>query len=673
MTIMRAIVGTPVGSGAYSSGHASQIVVSDLHLEHLGPRTVFKNPIIDRFPVSNRTAISLLTAPAHLDALLRSARQAVSRKDLCGLQILGDATETPSVREATYIDTIIKRQALAVMGYARGNHSSAHAFGSLNTLSFGYQAFVHRYFPIYEEMLDAGNGAENVLTPQKTMRVMHDVIHHDEKNGATPETLNVRVAKGRNGAGYQLEGRGAEYMRFDEVKNTQVFQTFWCSQPGDKKNTKRWECLINYHEADTVPFMRRHAKVCPIYMQAFEEVRFVKKDGTDVPVYEITLDGLDHGSIYSAKPYISVFQIRLVEAFIDEMLKQNPEARFKISSHFPMTMLPRASKKEMKKLLAREEIILVKAGHTHSRDVTDLNKEFKLKRESDLIQITLPAFIDDEPLEDEQGQYHDGRAVGIERMKLVQNSDGTHQIEIEFMFKALSPEDVPGVNAEVRAQLADYRKKHGYVHAPAVMKEFKKMWPRLVATYGSNLKRTLWRLFKSVFPWTKERFKDVYEEMNTLQDVVDSLTSLSTIQMFHEVDHLIPFLESVSHFLRADDDHEMAVKAQLTGLTEYLKVEKVARRRQFIQAIKKVAPPSELRGFNDLYIRKKGGPNRDVHGTGAAISIADVAKILLELKADSPARAFAILAGMEASLAEFEFEGGAPTEVANRHRFVVPV
>ena len=114
----------------------------------------------------------------------------------------------------------------------------------------------------------------------------------------------------------------------------------------------------------------------------------------------------------------------------------------------------------------------------------------------------------------------------------------------------------------------------------------------------------------------------------------------------------MPFLQSVIHFVGEEEDTEsLAVKAQIETVLTVLQGQTEARYAEFIAAINRLEPPSELRKYNDLYVL-----------TG----VDQLPGILLGLKVGSEARAYALLVGLASSRAEYYFHRRKPAHVPKR-------
>jgi hypothetical protein len=123
--------------------------------------------------------------------------------------------------------------------------------------------------------------------------------------------------------------------------------------------------------------------------------------------------------------------------------------------------------------------------------------------------------------------------------------------------------------------------------------------------------------------------------------------------MFNECEHYIPFLESLAHFMKLDEGEagETAARAQIEGVLTALKREYADRRPKFEAAVARGESAVKLKQFNNLY---------ELAGMQL------LPELFLQLKMGGQARAFAVLAGLDASQEEFEYHRGRPTKVPNK-------
>lgn len=632
------------------------LYLSDPQLEHLGPRSCIDNPIVDAVIKSaDRNLISTATTPLFIDTLLDHVRRFHQAQSL---QILGDVPDTPCKDELTHLETVLDRHGIPVDGYDRGNHSSSNAYGVVSLGSRLYRfltRWIFRHDPLKEDVCQSCGSADNLLTPKGTFEGMHRILHRHHPNPPPIETVNTRVQKA-SGRGYTPASARAE-IPFTPENADRTFETFWKPSAGVDGKTRYWEALVNYDTAD-LPADKRPSKVTPFYVQAVEEARFHLDDGTQVPVYAISMDSLDNGSPIAVIPGVSSLQVRLVENFIEQKLKENPNARFKLSSHFSAVRILKGdtsceARDLLKKLLSREQVVLFSGGHTHIREIKDLTEYLKLDRTTPLKEFIVPSLIDFDPSHNLKSKLdEDGRALVIEKMTVDKDEDGRPLLKIDLEYQGLDRQDLTfDFMPIVEERLAAFKKEHGYQRAKETIGDLKGAHIR--GFFKRRLKQLGEFLIAGLVPFRWKAFKKFWGRVfSPAQALIDNLTVVSAVQMFNEAKHFVPFLEGILHFIDADQNpEELAVRGQLEGIKTLLKTEYDARRPQFEAAVAEGRSAADLKAFADLY-----------HRAG----LEKIPELLLNLKLGGRARAFAVLAGLDASQEEYEYEQGKPTEVPNK-------
>ncbi len=495
--------------------------------------------------------------------------------------------------------------------------------------------------------------------------------------------------------GCTLANKNETRIAWDDTNQGRIFETFW-RQAGSTtgENIPFWDSVVNYEIAD-LNAGERQTKVTPFYIQAAQLDRFRLTDSRTVPVYTISLDSNDSNNPIAVLPGVSELQMRLVQNFIDTILQREPEARFRLSAHFPVERIlqqprgisgrliawfnpfvSRAVRRRLIRLLSREEIFLFSSAHTHDRKVTNLTKVLKLDRKTALPEAVIPSLTDYQPVqENAQTAPHDGRALGIQNIWAEQNEDGKHQLVVEVAYQGLDPEDLlgQGLTADVRQTLDAHNRDHSYQKTLDVMREkFGKPlylglggWfgRKLVAEFVGRRIKSGWGFLHTValplpllwVPVLWKRAKSYwFEHPSIIQDTKNALTTVSAEQVFNEVEHFIPFLESLTTFIERETvAGDTAAEALLQGVREVhhaLRTQFEARRPTFDAAVAARQDATALAQYNDI-----------LHTAG----VFRLPSLLVGLKEDGEARAFAVLAGLEASRIEYKFQGQKPTQVPN--------
>ncbi|HSA58075.1 MAG TPA: hypothetical protein VLJ37_00105 [bacterium] len=652
MTTLSPAAFPPIASALALGQTHTTLYVADPQFEHLGPRSAVDNPLIDRMvPSADRNLISTSTAPLFVDTLLNHVRE---NHDARSMQVLGDVPDTPCKSELTHFEKVLDRHPVPVEGYDRGNHSSSNAYGVVNLLSRAYRFLVRVMKgrdPLKKDVCQSCSNEGNVLTPRETFRGMHRILHRHHANAAPIERINRSVAAVTGKAAIFSDGTPPVLLK--PSNHRQIVEAFWKPTPDSDGRARYWESMVNFEVADQdIP--DRKTKVTPFYVQATEEARFRLESGTEVPVYTISMDSLDNGNPLAVIPGVSALQVRLVEAFIEEKLKENPNARFKLSSHFSSIRILKGAtsceaRELLRGLLSREEVVLFSGGHSHERELTNLTEKLGLKRASGLMEIIVPSLVDYHPSQNgDSKMFQDARALVIETMKVEKDAQGRPVLRIDLEYQGLDREDLKeGHTSEVEERLKWFKGRHGYQRAKETVNDLKRRHIRGFAV--RRLKHLGECLGLFGLRALRKGWKRVF---SPVQALFDNFTVVSTVQMFNECEHYIPFLESLVHFMKMDEEGvgESAARAQIEGILTLLQKEYAPRRQQFEKEVQAGTSAVELKRFNDLY---------EIAGMHL------LPELFLQLKMGGQARAFAVLAGLDASQEEYEYHRGRPTKVPN--------
>ncbi|MDO8519849.1 MAG: hypothetical protein Q7T11_06770 [Deltaproteobacteria bacterium] len=210
---------------------------------------------------------------------------------------------------------------------------------------------------------------------------------------------------------YELDGKKGEFSWNPDSKPAlhQTFKDFW--RQGENKDS--YSALVNY-----APNAGEKAEREYLFLHA-NKVSEQKTDIGVVPVYAITLDTIDFltmssrdGAIFGHMSYI---QTRLVQSFIAEMKRRNPNAKFILETHYPLDDIEDGfswSKllnwpwnwfpptHDFHEVLEDESVIGVVAGHSHVWNYSDLNSPGKREklgiegRKTPLFQYQVTSMID---------------------------------------------------------------------------------------------------------------------------------------------------------------------------------------------------------------------------------------------------------------------------------------
>ncbi len=453
----------------------------------------------------------------------------------------------------------------------------------------------------------------------------------------TRENVTVDIERG-NGRIFSLENSN-ERIRFKDTE--QAFQKLWTPTP----ELDRWDAVMHFntdqenHEENGVRDW--------IHLQAFKQEEFELADGKTVPIYNIGLDTQDFTASPafqgSVKGHVSAFQVSAVETFMDSKIQANPNAKFKISMHYPIESLVQSSKESVKRLLSREEVILVADGHEHrQRYDRDLRHVISLpSRKTPLARICVPSGIDNP------------RAMVTEKMIFSDGGEpGKYTVRFEFEFIGLEPEDIatPEGNPRVYAKLEEFRQglldqRCGYFGQGE--------WDqgREACSDGteydfiySNAEALAERVpgdLRFVAESRESRCKQFARILRTLFSVKDQLmnrlTVLATIpQMSADFESYLVYLECV-HELLVDEGRDDLAKT-LRGKIVYMEAAKVLWEEEYSQVEERTGFKRRI-AFNDLYTRAK---------------LYDTVEFLNNnLPKDSDANLFSVIVGLESSEEDF--------------------
>ncbi|MBU1918245.1 hypothetical protein KKF63_08990 [bacterium] len=477
-------------------------------------------------------------------------------------------------------------------------------------------------------------GPDHSITVEDRITITdHLVRHPDQCAEKSYQELMTVVSRG-NGSFYYLVGRDEKKLFSNHVE---TFTTFWHETPA----LDRFDAVVHFngHEKDPEESDVRDW----IHMQAVKQEEFSLASGETVPIYHLGLDSQDFTAApawqASIRGHVSAMQVSLAENFMDEMLKRNPNAKFKIAMHYPVESLNDASRRQVKRLLNRDEVILISHGHVHKeRFDRDLRTLFSLRgRTTPLARLGVPSLID-EP-----------RTMVMERIIFSDGGvAGKYTIKFEFEFVGLEAKDLATEKERpaVFAMQEDFIQRlmasrctyfdHGvwedkagqcadgvgfddvYSHGDELLKQTP-LDLQLVAESKHNRFKQFLRIIRTLF-----NFGDQF---------MNRLTVHSSIpQMRADFESYQVFLGCLWELLVQEGLSELADRLQT--LMVHMQLVKMQWDQEWANVSEHVGY-KQRRAFNDLYTRA------NLHETVGFINHA--------LPQDSDAKLFAILIGMEAS------------------------
>jgi hypothetical protein len=639
--------------------HSYQIYAGDFQFRTPQNQGPVQNAAFDKgiITVALRSLYGDAAAPSYVVQLIKHAHDSIENKnDFSGIVGMGDYFDMGCEQERDMLSIAIEHMLqedpnLRFTLMVPGNHDGGQFMGTLwSTKNFGNVVGI--FYPKLIEDVQTGicGEADAIEERHESVRDLHGVF-------TDRLSLNDVTTHVKNGNRRLFRREDGEKIRFRKDPE-KAFDQLWHKTKGDE----RWECVIHYdanlfgqhgeedhsHEPNPDklnPFkkLKEFAHVRGdvkqwIQLQAHKQVEFQTSTGSTVPIYNIALDTMDFTS-YSdfsgtIKGHISKLQISVIENFMDEQLKENPNAKFKLAMHYPIDKLVCSSQGAFKKLLERDEIILVTDAHVHERGFeANLGDRYKLKRLTPLPHLTIPSTAD---------LTHD---VVVEDMAFSE-VDHNAQIDFTFHYEALDETEIPGATPLVFEALNYFETE------VAVIKERKlgKMPSSIyinendaIQTYDAQLKR--------VANGHANRGMQIREILNIVLRLKgrasDKFVAEGSIpQMKVDFEYFLLYLEIVAGLLKDEDaqKYEKLFKkiAELKSQYGYWKEDYEYRKKQNLSH-------SKLALFNNLY------------------TLADLDEIYNFLNDEVPVggqtKAFILIAGLRASNEETRFHGYTPPPI----------
>lgn len=672
------------------------IYVGDAQIRTPQDQGPMQNAAVDKgaFPTAMRSLYTDATSTPYFSAVLKQAYVDLLQEDpahpphFAGLFGTGDYLDLACQQEMNLFRTAVEemRQASPELAFhllARGNHDGGQYMGTVwSSKNFG--GLLRWIYP--RMVLDARTGAcgeqETIEEVREAARDFDEILRRDAVQSVPFEKF---ISETRKGGRKRFENQKGDRFRFAD--HDQAFAYLW----KETVRQERWDALIHYDKKtyaeiladeqhdqekkdDDIPltknmrrffgpeFATRRGDVKQwIHLQAYKVAEFqTDTAGVTVPVYQIALDTQDYTSFSSfeasVKGHVSAFQVSVVEAFIVRMLRENPNAKFKLVMHYPVEELVCRSRRQLKRLLSREEVILVVDAHLHKRQFNaDISFSLGLKRKHPLPRITVPSATD-EP-----------REVVREKMSF-QQQGGLSQIEFEFTHHRIEEDHlmdpvvekaVAKFESKVVARKLSYyktlqekgvntdalmdqqgRPRWIYLNQDEIIVQLKDPFLKKIAGGLTDRQLNVWQAFR------------IYWRLggNAMSRLI---TEVSIAQTQLDFNFFMVFLESLADLLRTDEaEKSRELDQHITGMKEYYRVwSKDYQRRQ-----QQEYPVNALQIYNNLY------------------TSADLQRVYdflnHEIEPDSPAERFALIAGMRASQEEARYhdypddpKGGAPDQV----------
>lgn len=610
-----------------------------------------QNAVFDKglVSVAIRSLYADAAAPAHLIELIRRTYAKVPDKSaFTGLKGMGDYGDLGCDQEFDRLRLVVRllleeNPDLRFTLLTPGNHDGGFYMGTL--LRSGKSLLADIWYPSVERDAKLGQcgEAESMLERGESVAELLAIVQGTKDN---PEKAREKITthiKAGGRAGFRpQDGKRLSFKKDAD----QIFTTLW------KENAElgRYDAILHVnnnvfdHHHDEhengkkdifstiseATQMRRDPRQW-IELQATRQAEFATSAGVPVPVYEIALDTMDltkAGPFAGAiKGHISQLQISAAENFMNAKLAENPNAKFKLTMHYPVSKMVACARGAMKRLLEREDVILVADAHVHERGFTaDMRDEFKLKRNTPLAHLTVPSAIDMP------------REVVLEKMSFTEIG-GKGRIDFDFTFESLPETAIPGYNPTVKEALDYFEallaakkqdapkigdKTYLYINEDEVIAGLS---PRMKRIANNKAKRDI-------------QIGELLTIFFRLGASHKFIAEGSLRQMKIDFDYFLDFLDLVTGLLQLENpDKAKVLKSRVAEMRTYYDAWKVG----YLRHDRQKRPFAERRSHNDLY-------------TNAHLD--DVFQFLnQELPQDGATRAFFTAIGMRATAEEREYHG----------------
>lgn len=544
----------------------------------LGRRpTALQSPLLDRIQnTAYRSLISTMFASLYTYVLVKKADQDAVKANAVhvSLAFLGDGAENPTREEMGQVGAIAFATGRPIIGFAPGNHDGGYFAGVVNYKSRAVRTILNvpllAKWDLNREMLEAAGEEANILTRERSIDAIRSITNLKRISPKQTRDINVKVLSDGTGCRILLPSEQnssrEKILEFRSDNVLEIFRTFWTPSDATIANSDKeqrfWECVVN-HDTSVLDEEYRSKWPQPFYLHATESARFRDKDGTEFPLYTITIDCMDHDKTLGAfKGEISALQAQLIENFIESQLQENPNAHFQIHGHFKAEDILECSRLRYRKYkrtkrareifrrtLSRKEVILYVHGHEHNRKKMDLNQALNLGRSTPLPQIAVPSTIDNTFTDHKT--YRNARSILVSKTRLNRDERGNRSLQISMNFQGFNQDDLgEAVTPEVREAMETFEKNHGFIRYKDSLNGLKH---RHMIGFLKTFLFLPWRFSKAVYQKMRGRDTDGYwQNFSLLQTAADNAAIASAINMFNEASHFIPMLESMIKFIEHD-------------------------------------------------------------------------------------------------------------------------
>ncbi|HBF13729.1 MAG TPA: hypothetical protein DDW49_10180 [Deltaproteobacteria bacterium] len=230
----------------------------------------------------------------------------------------------------------------------------------------------------------------------------------------------------------------------NRLNSPQIYKHFW-NEETLSKGTKLWHSTVQFTPgSDHDP---KESTKNWLHLSAFEMKTF-SMGGQTVPVYYINMDSMDYSHAgfdegASLLGHVSDTQVKIVRAYMDEMKRRNPQAKFVIGGHYQFKQIVELESSGFARMiLSDESVIALLEAHVHQRGYYNARYLPGVNRKTDLPAVTAPAIIDN------------AEALTIDLKKIDDDV-----LRVSFHYETVNPangtslrdgeNDIPGTTPEV--------------------------------------------------------------------------------------------------------------------------------------------------------------------------------------------------------------------------------
>ena len=441
-TFQKCILPTPPPEKPKEKGVKVVALVGDEQIHVLPDFQGFYRSLLgNSLAPAHRLPASTLGVTHALEALLRESIPEDQKEIFEGLVATGDIADVANTEEIKVYFEALDRLKKADPIYRSllfmiGNHEIFHA--GVSNSGFDFAGL------LYLILRSGGTEAykKDIRIPEVGDRkkvldkkVMIDLIYRyffDKE----PDPAEIATSSYQE---YSL--KKGDITKWDDT--SQVFHDFW-----KQEKDGSWNTVVHY-----LPGKKSKPERQWFYASAVKLDDFETSGGVKTPVYFLQLDTMDYlmdgASLGALQGHVSYIQVKIAQAFIDQVRAAEPGAKFVFGGHFPVkggsfggfdfAGIKKITDSGLYRLLSDEDVVAYIAAHTHDRGYADLAEMKPIDRVTPLPQITVPAVMD---YPNEMVLFKYG----------VEESDPS-KLVFQFDFTGLDEEKIPGSDEAVCKEL----------------------------------------------------------------------------------------------------------------------------------------------------------------------------------------------------------------------------